>query len=48
MGATQVFADRRMDRHVVHMPDGIFLGYRKKPNGALCSNVDGPGDDHTK
>ena len=33
---------------VVHMYHGTLLGQVKEPNNAVCSNVDAPGDHHTK
>ena len=33
---------------VVHIYDGILLGYKKEWNNGICSNMDGPEDYHTK
>ena len=33
---------------VVHMYNGILLSHVKEPNDAVCSNMDAPGDHHTK
>ena len=42
--------NRGMDKEeVVHSKyDGILLNHKKEWNNATCSNIDGPGDDHTK
>ena len=38
-----------MDKEdVVHMYDGLLLSHEKEWNNAICSNMDGPRDDHTK
>ena len=38
-----------MDKEdMVHMNNGILLSYKKAWNIAICSNMDGPRDDHTK
>ena len=40
---------RRMNEEgVVHIYNGIFLIYTKGWNNAICSNMDGPRDYHTK
>ena len=40
--------DRGIDKEdVVHIYNGILLSH-KKLNNAICSNMDGPRDDHTK
>ena len=31
-----------------HTYNGVLLGYRKEWNNAICSNMDGPRDYHTK
>ena len=33
---------------VVHIYNGILLSHKKEWNNAICSNMDGPGDYHTK
>ena len=33
---------------VVYIHDGILLSHNKEWNNAICSNMDGPRDDHTK
>ena len=33
--------------NVVYTHNGILLSHKKEWNIAICSNVDGPGDDHT-
>ena len=41
--------DRRMDKEdVVHIYSAILLSHKKEWNTAICSNMDGPGDYHTK
>ena len=38
-----------MDKEdVVHIYNGILLGHKKEQNNAICSNMDGPRDCHTK
>ena len=33
---------------VVHIYNGILLSHKKELNNAICSNMVGPGDYHTK
>ena len=33
---------------VVHIYSGILLSHKKEWNNAICSNMDGPTDYHTK
>ena len=41
--------ERWMDKEdVVHIYNGILLSHNKGWNNAICSNMDGPRDDHTK
>ena len=41
--------DRWMDKEdVVHVHNGILLSHKKEWNNAICSNMDGPRDYHTK
>ena len=41
--------DRWMDKeNVVYVYNGILLGHKKEWNNAICSNMDGPRDYHTK
>ena len=41
--------DRQMDKEdVVHIYNGILLSHKKEWNNAICSNIDGPRDYHTK
>ena len=41
--------DRWMDKEdVVHIYNGILLNHKKEWNSAICSNMDGPRDYHTK
>ena len=38
-----------MDKEdVVHICSGILLNHKKEWNNVICSNMDGPGDYHTK
>ena len=38
----------QMNKDVVHIYNGILLSHTKEWNNAICSNMDGPRDDHTK
>ena len=41
--------DRRMDKEdVVCIYNGKLLSHKKEWNNAICSNIDGPRDYHTK
>ena len=41
--------DRWMDKEDVgHIYNGILLSHKKEWNNAICSNMDGPRDHHTK
>ena len=41
--------DRGMDKEdIIHIYNGILLSHYKELNNAICSNIDGPGDYHTK
>ena len=41
--------ERGMDEEdMVHIYSGILLGHLKEWNNAICSNMDGPRDYHTK
>ena len=41
--------DRGMDKEdTVHIYNGILLSHKKEWNNAICSNMHGPRDDHTK
>ena len=33
---------------VVHIHNGMLLSYKKEWNNAICNNMDGPRDYHTK
>ena len=35
-------------KDVVYIHDGILLSHKKEWNNAICINMDGPRDDHTK
>ena len=38
-----------MDKeNVVHIYNGILFSHKKEWNNTICSNMDGPRDDHTK
>ena len=39
---------RGMDTDVVHIYDAILLSCKKRMKYAICSNIDGPRNDHTK
>ena len=36
------------DTIYIHIQTGILLGHKKEQNNAICSNMDEPGDYHTK
>ena len=41
--------NRRMDKEdMVHMYNATLLSQEKEGNNAICNNMDGPKDDHTK
>ena len=49
MEATSMSTDRGMNKEqVVHIYNGILLNHKKEWNNAICSNMDGPRDYHTK
>ena len=49
METTSMYIDRWMDKEdVVHMYNGILPSHKKEWNNAICSNMDGSRDDHTK
>ena len=35
-----------MDKDVAHIYNGILLSHKKEWNNAICSNMDGPRDNH--
>ena len=37
-----------MDKDAVHIYNGILLTYKKEWHDAICSNMDGPRDYHSK
>ena len=37
-----------MDKDVVHIYKGILLSHKKEWNNAICRDMDGPRDYHTK
>ena len=39
--------DRRMDKEVVHIRNGILLSCKKEWNNVICSNTDAPRDYYT-
>ena len=49
METTSMSTDRWMDKEdVVHIYNEIVLSYKKEWNNAICSNMGGPRDYHTK
>ena len=48
METTEMPIDRWMDKDAIHTHNGILLSHKKEWNNAICSNMDGPRDDHTK
>ena len=40
--------DRGMDKDMVQMSNGILLSHKIEWNNAICSNIDGHRDYHTK
>ena len=49
MEATYMSIDRWMDKEdMVRIYNRILLSHKKEWNSAICSNMDGPRDDHTK
>ena len=36
------------EEDVVYTYNGILLSHKKERNNAICSNMDGPRDDHSK
>ena len=40
--------DRWMDKDVLHIYNGVLPSHKKEWNNAICSNMDGPRDYHTK
>ena len=48
MEETQVSCDKRMDQDMVDIYNGILHSHEKGRNHAICTNMDGPRDDHTK
>ena len=44
-----MYIGREMDKKdVVHIYNKILLGHKEEQNNAICSNMDGPRDYHTK
>ena len=37
-----------MNKDVLHIYNGILLRHKKEQNNAICRNMDGPRDYHTK
>ena len=49
MEATSMSTDRGMDKEdVVHIYKGILISHKKEQNHAICSNLEGPRNHHTK
>ena len=46
--ATKMSINRRKDKDVVHIYNGILLSHKQERNNAVCSNMDGPRDGHTE
>ena len=44
---TFLFQKKRCDTYI-YTENGIVLSHRKQQNNAICSNMDGPRDYHTK
>ena len=45
---TYISIDRWMHKDVIHKYNEILLHHKKEQNNAICSNMDGPKDYHTK
>ena len=48
MEKTKKSIKRRMDKDVAHIYNVILLSHKKERNYAICGNMDGPRDYHTK
>ena len=49
METSQMSIDRRLDKEeVVYIHNGILNKKKKEQNNAICSNMDGTRDPHTK
>ena len=48
MEATSMPIDRRMDKDVVHIYNGVLLSHKKERNWVICRDVDGSRDCHTE
>ena len=49
MEATSMSINSRMDKEeVLYIQNGILLSNKKEWNNVICSNVDGPRNDHTE
>ena len=35
-------------RDTVHIYNGLLVSHKEEQNNAICTNMDGPGDYHTK
>ena len=47
--AREISINRGIEKeHVVHIYNGILFNHRKEWNNAICSNMDGSRDYHTK
>ena len=40
--------DRWVDKDEIHIDNGILFSHKKEQNNSICSNMDGPREDHTK
>ena len=49
MEAAEMSINRWMDKEgVIYIHNGMLLSHKKEWNNAICSNMDGPRDYHTK
>ena len=48
MEAMEVYIEEWMDKEDVHIYNRIALSHKKEWSNVICSNMDGPRDDHTK
>ena len=44
MKANYMSINRRMDKDVVYLHNGILLSHKKEWNFIICKNMDGPGE----
>ena len=48
VGGAEMPFNRRMDKDVVHIYNGILLSHQKEQLHNICSNMDGTGGDYAK